>query len=339
MSSYRQKKQLTTLENVLSLTDQELREALKQYNVAPGPITDSTRNLYRKKLASMIDEKPQAFNESLVSTNQQISSTPPPKKERISLLDVLNNDHDLEDSSDEDYNVHDEEQDSSEDIDDEDDEEEEDEDEELTDEENLELDGEMDGDLNDDVELTSSTAENTHLYNYHTKPFLAEHEKLSRRKRSRLLIFLFSLFVCILSIYLYKNYDTNFISSIPKRYTYISKLVLFIMTFVLPIGYLVHVGVNYYISRRHKEMEQVCAYVEEALHILQNPSYQDKPIPVLHIRDTLLTPAVRKSKKTMITWNKAVKFVEEHESRVKVEMVNIDGEAFRAWKWIATKKL
>lgn len=85
-------------------------------------------------------------------------------------------------------------------------------------------------------------------------------------------------------------------------------------------------------------MQSVCKLVEEVLELLQSP---DSPVlmPILHIRDTILTPAERKDVKMTKLWAKTVKFVEDHESRVKVELVNVDGEDFRAWKWIGSRKL
>lgn len=86
-------------------------------------------------------------------------------------------------------------------------------------------------------------------------------------------------------------------------------------------------------------MQSICKLVEEVLELLQSPDSPEGVMPILHIRDTILTPAERKDVNMTKLWAKAVKFIEEHESRVKVELVNVDGDDFRAWKWIGSKKL
>lgn len=58
-------------------------------------------------------------------------------------------------------------------------------------------------------------------------------------------------------------------------------------------------------------------------------------MPVIHIRDTLITSAERKSEKYRRIWSQVVKFIEKNESRVKVELEVIDGEDFKTWRWIS----
>ena len=43
----------TYLPSVKLLSDEELVEDLKEHGVVPGPITESTRSVYQKKLASL----------------------------------------------------------------------------------------------------------------------------------------------------------------------------------------------------------------------------------------------------------------------------------------------
>ena len=83
-----------------------------------------------------------------------------------------------------------------------------------------------------------------------------------------------------------------------------------------------------------EEQDLIYELVEKSLELLQSP---DNPqlMPVLHIRDTLLSPSERKTTKYKKIWEKVVKFIETNESRVKVEVENIDGEDFKAWKWVA----
>ena len=43
--------------DVCQLSDEELMEELRQFGETPGPIVDTTRGLYQKKLARLMAEK------------------------------------------------------------------------------------------------------------------------------------------------------------------------------------------------------------------------------------------------------------------------------------------
>ena len=45
------------LKQVTNISDTELASELKKYNVDVGPITDSTRSVYQRKLAKLMAEK------------------------------------------------------------------------------------------------------------------------------------------------------------------------------------------------------------------------------------------------------------------------------------------
>lgn len=83
------------------------------------------------------------------------------------------------------------------------------------------------------------------------------------------------------------------------------------------------------------EQEQVDGLIEKSIEILQSTD-EPQSMPVLHIRDTLLSPSERKSGKYKRIWDKVVNHIENSESRIKVEFKKIEGEDFKAWKWIAT---
>lgn len=303
------KRQLSTLDNVSSLTDHELREALKGYYQAPGPITDSTRDLYRKKLASLIEEA-------------------------THLADVGDDD---EDTSDEEYIAQDEESDDESDEDEEEDEDEEDEfevDDEV--EEGEDDSDEISNKLVDNIKHSRTTTDNETL----STSMMAASDVAPNRISRGILILLVSFFVAIFSFYLFSS--NNYKLLIPSQpFKNLTKQLLLLVGLTYTIGYIAYRIFRSYRLRRHQEMQRVCGLVSEALELLQSPDNPNPKglMPILHIRDTLLTPAERKAKSAINLWAKAVKFIEEHESRVKVEIVNIDGEDFRAWKWIGTRKL
>jgi len=88
-------------------------------------------------------------------------------------------------------------------------------------------------------------------------------------------------------------------------------------------------------SKRIRTEEQDFVYdlVEKSLELLQSPD-EPQSMPVMHIRDTLLSPSERKTSKYKKIWDKVVKHIESTESRVKVELENIEGDDYKTWKWV-----
>lgn len=302
MSQRRHKKDLSMMDNVVNLTDQELRAALKDFMVSPGPITDSTRDLYRKKLATLMEEQDKGTG-------------------RNSNFEPAVSDDD--DTSDEDYEVKDEELDEEDDLD-----EEEDGDGELEEEEEDLL-----SELQDDT-LSSSRIDATELGDLTNR---TEADASANRVPRAILISLISFFVLIFGFYLMSTNKLELLEPL-RPFKDITKKILILLA-LSPLAYAQYRLFVFYRRRRHEESQRVCELVSQALELLQSPETPKGLMPILHIRDTLLTPAERKAKSTNTLWQKAVKFIEENESRVKVEMVNVDGEDFRAWKWIGSRKL
>lgn len=83
-----------------------------------------------------------------------------------------------------------------------------------------------------------------------------------------------------------------------------------------------------------EEQDIVYDLVEKSLELLQSPDTSPGSMPVLHIRDTLLTPSERKTAKYKKIWNKVVKHIESTESRVKVDLESIEGDDYKTWKWL-----
>jgi hypothetical protein len=303
MSQRRYKKDLSVMDTVVSLSDQELRAALKDFNVSPGPITDSTRNLYRKKLATLMEEQDKVTSAS--------------GEEKTNSVGTAINGEDDDDTSDEDYEVQEEELDD-----------EEDEDEELEEEEE-----DLMSELQDD-DISSSRINSTALGDLTTR---ADTDASANRISRAILVSIVSFFIAIFGYYVLSSNNLAFLEPL-KPFRDITKKVLILLA-LSPIGYAAYRSLRFYRLRRHEENQKVCELVSQALELLQSPDNPKGLMPILHVRDTLLTPAERKTKKANMLWQKAVKFVEENESRVKVELVNIDGEDFRAWKWIGSRKL
>ena len=91
--------------------------------------------------------------------------------------------------------------------------------------------------------------------------------------------------------------------------------------------------------RERKEIERrdMFMYVERVLAMLHEhhqtkdghaPSY----LAIDHIRDQLIPPQERESKAAV--WKEALKYIRNHESRVREEVQHIHGEEFRVWQWL-----
>lgn len=83
-----------------------------------------------------------------------------------------------------------------------------------------------------------------------------------------------------------------------------------------------------------EEQDTIYELIDKSIELLQSPD-EPQSMPVHHIRDTLLTAAERKNPKCLRIWDKVVEHIETSESRVKVEHKHIEGEDYKAWKWIA----
>lgn len=88
-------------------------------------------------------------------------------------------------------------------------------------------------------------------------------------------------------------------------------------------------------ERKHQQQRLFLELLEKSLELLQSP---DEPgsMPVLHIRDTLISPSERKDQNLMKIWAQVVRHIETEESRVKVDMEEIEGETFKTWKWLCS---
>ncbi|ESO97091.1 hypothetical protein LOTGIDRAFT_226827 [Lottia gigantea] len=76
--------------------------------------------------------------------------------------------------------------------------------------------------------------------------------------------------------------------------------------------------------------------VEDIIDILRencdSKDNQSSYMAVQHVRDQLLSPSKRHELQPI--WDKAVRFIEANESRIRLESQIIQGEEFEVWKWI-----
>ncbi|XP_033746593.1 LOW QUALITY PROTEIN: inner nuclear membrane protein Man1-like [Pecten maximus] len=81
-------------------------------------------------------------------------------------------------------------------------------------------------------------------------------------------------------------------------------------------------------------VEKIIDMVKENFDTNEQDSRQPSYMAVQHVRDQLLPPSQRRQMVPL--WEKAVKFIEANESRIRVETQNIQGEDFLVWRWLPT---
>ncbi|OAD59627.1 Inner nuclear membrane protein Man1, partial [Eufriesea mexicana] len=64
---------------------------------------------------------------------------------------------------------------------------------------------------------------------------------------------------------------------------------------------------------------------------------QESFLAINHVRDNLIPPKDRK--KMAGLWEKAVKFLDENESRIRREVQQVAGEEFYVWRWLPNNNL
>lgn len=117
------------------------------------------------------------------------------------------------------------------------------------------------------------------------------------------------------------------------------------MIYQLLLGFLVFIFsvllFRFYLVKRkntEEEQRQVYEMVEKIIDILKchcealARQDEDTYLAVQHVRDQLLPPAQRKQ--LLTTWEKAAKFIEDNESRIRLETRTIEGEEFQVWRWL-----
>lgn len=153
------------------------------------------------------------------------------------------------------------------------------------------------------------------------------------------------------------NSDTNvlFISPCPRvpwtcyliRLFYKILFVVAMLSLGISAAYLAVVSFRYYKKTKKEEHEQVMLMVDRILEFMSETSEKANTsadangsasvgpqdyVAVRHVHDTLILPNERQNMATI--WNKAVKFIEENESRIRTEIQQVWGEDATVWRWL-----
>ncbi|XP_018561720.1 inner nuclear membrane protein Man1 [Anoplophora glabripennis] len=104
--------------------------------------------------------------------------------------------------------------------------------------------------------------------------------------------------------------------------------------------YLLNLGFKYYKHHEQKQKDEIGFMVEKIIDILQTNASEDggeNYVVINHVRDMILPVKDRQGKER--TWAKAVKYINENESRVRTEIQEVQGEPFEVWRWIGSANL
>jgi len=106
---------------------------------------------------------------------------------------------------------------------------------------------------------------------------------------------------------------------------------------LLSIGFIVsmHILFRYVVRQREEHSKGTQELIKGIVDILQqnamaNPSQNF--MPIVHVRDQLISYADRERKKNM--WADAVKDVKQNESRIRKEVQMYQGEDYDVWRWV-----
>ncbi|XP_065184560.1 inner nuclear membrane protein Man1-like [Sycon ciliatum] len=104
---------------------------------------------------------------------------------------------------------------------------------------------------------------------------------------------------------------------------------------------LLFIAIRMFVQRREADRQLVFSLVDKILKHLQqvhaaslsgSSDTSSSAVPISHVRDALLPPAERQSQSAV--WEKAVTWINQRESRVRIETRRIAGEDFIVWRWI-----
>ena len=126
---------------------------------------------------------------------------------------------------------------------------------------------------------------------------------------------------------------------------------IFSFLLIVSLGLLAAIGMQklfvWYIRYKKNTEKEVFTLVSEIINMVemhhQNAAVaspggtQESFLAINHVRDNLIPP--RDRKKMSGLWEKAVKFLDENESRIRREVQQVAGEEFHVWRWLPNNSL
>ncbi|XP_046612017.1 inner nuclear membrane protein Man1 [Neodiprion virginianus] len=130
-----------------------------------------------------------------------------------------------------------------------------------------------------------------------------------------------------------------------KLYTLLTSILAVAVGALMIIGG--HKLVLWHLKQKKESENEVFRLVSEIISMLelhhQNSALtsaggtQESYLAINHVRDNLIPPKNRQ--KMSSVWAKAVKFLDENESRVRREVQQVAGEEFHVWRWLPSNNL
>ncbi|XP_071556050.1 inner nuclear membrane protein Man1 isoform X2 [Temnothorax nylanderi] len=129
-----------------------------------------------------------------------------------------------------------------------------------------------------------------------------------------------------------------------KLFTIFSSLLIVAIVLLTGIG--IYKSYLWYLRYKKSTEREVFKLVSDIISIVethhQNASTQpggaqESFLAINHVRDNLIPPKDRKRMAGL--WERAVKFLDENESRIRREVQQVTGEEFHVWRWLPNNSL
>lgn len=100
-------------------------------------------------------------------------------------------------------------------------------------------------------------------------------------------------------------------------------------------------GIRYVRNLRRTRRERLTNMIEDITNVLMEKAYdpdtaatEAAAVVINHLRDKLILPSERSKMESV--WNAAIKYLEQHESRIQFSVAMRNGEDYRVMRWIDT---
>ncbi|XP_011879893.1 PREDICTED: inner nuclear membrane protein Man1 isoform X2 [Vollenhovia emeryi] len=128
-----------------------------------------------------------------------------------------------------------------------------------------------------------------------------------------------------------------------KLFTVFSSLLIVAIVLLTGIG--IYKSYLWYLRYKKSTEREVFKLVSDIISIVEThhqnastqPGAQESFLAINHVRDNLIPPKDRK--KMTGLWERAVKFLDENESRIRREVQQVAGEEFHVWRWLPNNSL
>ncbi|XP_012527144.1 inner nuclear membrane protein Man1 isoform X2 [Monomorium pharaonis] len=128
-----------------------------------------------------------------------------------------------------------------------------------------------------------------------------------------------------------------------KLFTIFSSLLVVAIVSLTGIG--IYKSYLWYLRYKKCTEREVFKLVSDIISLVEThhqnastqPGAQESFLAINHVRDNLILPKDRKRMSSL--WEKAVKFLDENESRIRREVQQVAGEEFHVWRWLPNNTL